>query len=751
MTGLKRNRDEDRDDDRLQGHGDGGGANGIATEAIERHDADGPSTKRSKTNTVLQARSAGTAEHRSSHVASTNPSPSFGTDCVSLLSDELLIRILGNLPMVDLLSLAPVSRRFHRLADDSQLWKAIYYERFVLPRAMRIPGFRGGSLTSPKAITGAKTGTATQVPSQGLQGSTPGCSVGAENGSARPLPSTQDGWQVNTAAGPSRFTSSRRRVAPSWKQQFKLRHNWARGKCAVEELRLSHSSVGHDGLPAPSRPGRDGDDTDGDDEGDASSFHRMLVKVIDGIAVTADRKRGLRVWELKSRSMVARGDFSRWNNSTTAMEKSSKAAGGSISNEHNADGSRGEVSSDDRDDATSLTPRSLAVDAGANVLDIAVGLLNGGFEVWQHDLTLKTLVRRFSHAALSSGPLAGIAYSHPYVLTATDSGLISLYVFGSERRQKAAHQLIGSSKVFGDMELCAPHLLTSLRSHTSQPPLALSIRQLTSVTIASIAYTFSTRQGWSIGIQDLHVKADGSAEGNEKGAGGLSLPTVVATRLANTVPITVNVQPRSSVHPATRRADMPSSSLPRPEVQYDNSVEVAPAVALHVPSPRERSMRQQGQAGYEDGVDGGPTTLCYTHPYLLATMPDNTLILHLCTSNASTLAISAGIRLWGHTSGISDAEITARGKAVSVSIRGEEMRVWELEGRPAAERGQSVAIRPNTSDTDASSSDSGYDSRGLSTYDWDERRNWVGFDDEMVIVLKESRGGRESLLMYDFT
>lgn len=35
--------------------------------------------------------------------------------------------------------------------------------------------------------------------------------------------------------------------------------------------------------------------------------------------------------------------------------------------------------------------------------------------------------------------------------------------------------------------------------------------------------------------------------------------------------------------------------------------------------------------------------------------------------------------------------------------------------------------------------------------DWKERRNWVGFDDEMVIVLKEARGGRESLLVYDFT
>ena len=144
----------------------------------------------------------------------------------------------------------------------------------------------------------------------------------------------------------------------------------------------------------------------------------------------------------------------------------------------------------------------------------------------------------------------------------------------------------------------------------------------------------------------------------------------------------------------------------------------------------------------DDRIESGPTTLCYTHPYLLATLPDNTLILYLCTSDASALTVSPGIRLWGHTSGISDAEITARGKAVSVSGKGDEMRVWELEGRPAALSGRSVEIRPNK--TEGGDED-------VNGPEWDSRRNWVGFDDEMVIVLKESRGGGESLMVYDFT
>ncbi|CAK7200891.1 hypothetical protein SEUCBS139899_003590 [Sporothrix eucalyptigena] len=399
----------------------------------------------------------------------------------------------------------------------------------------------------------------------------------------------------------------------------------------------------------------------------------------------------------------------------------------------------------EHDGTAPLIPTSLAIDLNQNTLDIAIGLLDGGFEIWQYELVRKTLVRRFSHPASSSGPLTGIAYSYPYVLTATDDGLISLYAFGAGR--KPVPRTSKLAKTPSCPALNAPLLLTSLRSHTSQPPLALSIRKLSSVAIASIAYTISTRQGWSIGIQDLHVKEERPDENKETGGRKSGPPTVVATRLAHTLPVTSHGRAPSSANVRRRAPDGSFSSSLRTRTSSRPSLLASPSDASPPFDSPPRSVRVEHQPprqdDYDDGrADDGPISLCYTHPYLLATMPDNTLILHLCTSNASTLAISSGIRLWGHTSGISDAEITARGKAVSVSMRGEEMRVWELEGRPAAERGRSVAIRP-------SSVDAGLES--LPAYDWDERRNWVGFDDEMVIVLKEARGGRESLMVYDFT
>lgn len=83
------------------------------------------------------------------------------------------------------------------------------------------------------------------------------------------------------------------------------------------------------------------------------------------------------------------------------------------------------------------------------------------------------------------------------------------------------------------------------------------------------------------------------------------------------------------------------------------------------------------------------------------------------------------------------------------------MRVWELEGRSTGVNNRSVEIRPWHSPGSggpacAHSADGNLETADLAR-DWDERRNWVGFDDEMVIVLKETKGARESLMVYDFT
>lgn len=552
-----------------------------------------------------------------------DPMPAFAVgDNLSSLSDELLLRILSFLSTSNLLEIAPVSRRFYRLSADSQLWRTLYYHRFVLPRALRIPGFRRGSSEQGTRI----------------------------HHSARRAVWAGGGWCRRATSGKT----------VNWKQQYKLRYNWTRGKATVEELEVG-------GTPSN------------------TSKPRTLAKVIDGIAVTADGMSGLRAWDLKTRETIAQAGL--------------------------ADGT------------DKCTPTCLAIDEQtleAKTLDISVGFFDGSFGIWRLHLEDGRLLRRYRNAKSPEGQLIGIAYHHPFVLTATESILISLYSFEKRRETSvvgcATETEAGSdsttpqntesemedalprktrSKTNGNsastrsvIALPAPVLMTSLKSHTSQAPLALSIREMASFSIASIAYTYASPGGWSIGIQDLQIRRQGNSSSCSS--------EVVCSRLALTA--------------------SPSTSSP-----------------FHVNS-RYREAQPTSSSD-------GPKTLCYNHPYLLAALADNTLILHVCTSNATKLSVSPGIRLWGHTSGISDAEITARGKAVSVSCRGEEIRVWELEGRVS---GKSTEIRPNPIPETAAWSEA-------KVAQWDERRNWVGFDDEMVTVLKETKDGRETLVVYDFS
>ncbi|KAM0275036.1 hypothetical protein ACHAQH_007643 [Verticillium albo-atrum] len=567
----------------------------------------------------------------SSSPTSHRPSP----DLLSALSDEIAVRILSFLPITTLLDAALVSRHLSRLALDSQLWRALYYSRFVLPRALRIPGFRDGPKKSTSRLHYSARRAVWADGGIGKRGGLVGVRSASDTG--------QD-------------------VYADWKRQYKLRHNWARGKATVEELNV----------------------------GDTAVSKKTLVKVVEGTAVTADAAAGLRAWDLKTKELLAQMNLL-------------------------------------DDDGKCPEPTCMAVDdqfLHNQTLDICLGFSDGSFGICRLRLADNSFERRHRHARSSNGPLVELAYRHPFLLTATESVLISLYDYNrpAVKSTKPGHRRVRKLDVQYDSDedekeseedavsknqtlLPAPLLMTSLKSHTSRAPLALSIRCMAGSVIASIAYTFATLSGWSIGIQDLHIRHSRTGESE-----------VTSTRLAYTTPVTA------------------AQGYATPPVTPSRSSESTRPFDDRSSSPNILPFSTPGD---------GPSALCYTHPYLLATLPDNTLVLHVCTSTATALSVSPGLRLWGHTSGISDAVITARGKAVSVSYRGEEIRVWELEGRADA---KSIEVRPQTH-----AEDGGGGGGGASRDEWDDRRNWVGFDDEMVIVLKESRDGRESLMVYDFT
>ncbi|KAJ6442423.1 F-box domain-containing protein [Purpureocillium lavendulum] len=554
-----------------------------------------------------------------------------GRDVFSTVSDELLVRVLSFMDERTLLDISPVSRRFCRVAADSQLWRPHYYRRFILPRAHRIPGFRTAARSSSKLhYSGQRLMWADG--GWGRRGGLTDAAAAADDDPAAAIADTVD-----------------------WKKQYRLRHNWARGRCAVDEVPVHE--VERSPLPE----------------------WQTLVKVVDGLAVTADAESGLRVWDLKTRKAVAQRHL------------------------RSVDGAPSQ-------------PTCLAVDdqhLPRGVLDISAGFEDGTFGIWRFDAKRRRVALVHRQVKSYFGELVAIAYGHPYVLTATKLGFITLYTFDETGQGAAATTGDGGAQQRQDEPaaprakdadealLPQPRQLTSLKSHSTRLPLALSIRRMANSVVASIAYTFDAVGGWAIGVQDLDIKPSET-----------SRPDVVSSRVAYSLP----TQTRKSATPS------PESTPTRAGAR----------------SPRHR-------ASPDDG-DDGPIRLCYSHPYLLATLPDNTLVLHLCTSTATSLSISPGIRLWGHTSGISDAEITPRGKAVSVSTRGDEIRVWELEGRVG---GSSVEVKPRQPDDTDIKADDRPSSRDSDVAE--DRKNWVGFDDEMVVVLKEARDGRESLMVYDFT
>lgn len=123
-------------------------------------------------------------------------------------------------------------------------------------------------------------------------------------------------------------------------------------------------------------------------------------------------------------------------------------------------------------------------------------------------------------------------------------------------------------------------------------------------------------------------------------------------------------------------------------------------------------------------------------------MHDNTLVLFVVTATEKSFAISNAMKLFGHTSGIADADITPAGTAVSVSERGDEIRVWDLDGHHDS---TSVEVRPRVNRRSDDAEDA------ASSEDAEHRRNWVGTDSQRVTVLRQTSDGRESLVTYDFT
>ncbi|KAI9787360.1 MAG: hypothetical protein M1816_007646 [Peltula sp. TS41687] len=357
------------------------------------------------------------------------------------------------------------------------------------------------------------------------------------------------------------------------------------------------------------------------------------------------------------------------------------------------------------------TPTSLAIDtrerSDSTNIDIVVGFFTGRFSIYRLDKAGGKFTHCYTHSGLSPrsrNPIAGVAYHSPYLLTSTEKHTISLYKFQVEQKVDESNS-----------SFVPPSLSCSLRSHTAWPPMSLSLRLRSDQVIVSIAFSLPTyRAGWSVGLQEIHLTPEGD---------------ITHTRLATAI---------NQGFTQLSSGSSPSSGLSRSRAQP-----------------------------WMDECKSLPTSLSYNHPYLLSAHLDNTLTLYMVNSAADSLEISAGSRLWGHTSSVSGASVDSRGRAVSVSSRGDELRLWELEGglKPVGARRRlaagnlSVQVRPGKkkakSDQVVGGVETGWESshpKGTGIFDWRQSRcGWVGFDEEKVVLLRGKELGRQALTIYDFT
>ncbi|RAH44212.1 WD domain protein [Aspergillus brunneoviolaceus CBS 621.78] len=362
------------------------------------------------------------------------------------------------------------------------------------------------------------------------------------------------------------------------------------------------------------------------------------------------------------------------------------------------------------------TAMTAMVGSRPNTIEVVVGFEDGHFGIYNLDIAASALEFRTTCAGSTSGSITTIASLYPYILLASDHKALSLFKITTE--SDARSRLLPKE----------PALLSCLEADSILEPLSISIRSVGSDIISSIVYSFyHVGCGWSLGIQELHFS--------------LSDLQQKCSRLTTTVDSQYGVCP--PLGQIYSRIDTPCAW---------GATNTKGGLCMR---PAEPAIHHQET----------PTSVSYSHPYLITSHTDNTLTVYLVVSTSAGLYVKGAQRLWGHTSSVSAVQVSDRGRAVSVSSRGDEVRVWELEalvsafGRQRARRhGKSIRVSPGNRQSDVSELRSSSPTKAnalLQTtgfpYHMPEISGCIGFDDQCVLLLRGDGLDVHMLECYDFT
>ncbi|RAL10774.1 WD domain protein [Aspergillus homomorphus CBS 101889] len=351
-----------------------------------------------------------------------------------------------------------------------------------------------------------------------------------------------------------------------------------------------------------------------------------------------------------------------------------------------------------------------------NLIEIAVGFEDGHFGIYNMDTTSSPLRICFNSAGSTNGAITAMSSLYPYLLLVSHHKVLSLFRLGTDF-SVPVHLLPRE-----------PTLLSSLEADSIMEPMSLSVRSAGSDVITSIVYSFyHAGCGWSLGIQESLFSC---STGLQK-----------ETRLTTTVDSQYGI-----CTPLAHSCSGTDQSCSWVETNRKNTSRLRPA---------EPSIHHQE----------APTSVSYSHPYLLSSHTDNTLTVYLVMSTSAGLCIKGAQRLWGHTSSVSAVQVNERGKAISVSSQGDEIRVWELEGlvsafgrQRARRHGNSIRICPGKKQSDISdltpssrAKDNSLPNTTQGPHSITKISDCIRFDDERVLLLRGKKIDGQMLKSYDFT
>ncbi|KAJ5090402.1 hypothetical protein N7532_009086 [Penicillium argentinense] len=358
--------------------------------------------------------------------------------------------------------------------------------------------------------------------------------------------------------------------------------------------------------------------------------------------------------------------------------------------------------------SSEMLPTALAVSHSEDSQEIVVGFENGHFHRYIMNTETSQLVLQSSDSSSSSGAITAMALSSPYLLMVSQNKILSLHTLQTGPRGPETPGGAESSRE-----------LASLKADNMVAPMTLCLRKSTLDIVATVVYSFfHIGCGWSLGIQELRFDKTGRQ---------------LESRLTSTVDSQYGIRPLQGMLPsATRRISTTTGQI------GDGGATVPTTAAILHKQP--------------------PTSMSYSHPYLLTSHADNTLTMYLVVSNSDSLFVRGGQRLWGHTSSVSTVQVKNRGKAVSVSSRGNEVRVWELETavpslgtrRPLREE-SSIQINPENKRENCRTEAGDLDASSDNSREMSCGRECIGFDEERVFLLRERTIGTQLLECYDFT